>query len=317
MTLKTPTFNDAKTYGFEWLRYITEISGVQEGVVGSGDMKVTAAAGGGMKVDIAAGAAFVKGDSGTPGTGLSQGLFGVVNDASVANAVTLAASDATNPRLDQICLRVRDSTDLATGADDATFLVVTGTPTSGATLDNRNGAAALPSDHLRLADVLVPALSSAVTNGNTRDRRPWARGAYHLVTRTSGDLTVNAGFADFDTNTSPRMEFSGNPVEISFFAVGSHASATGRIGRQILDNTVVSPGTGGPKYFASPLPASAAQQINIEDTWAYVPAAGTHKIQLQTWNPDSGSGAATINASSTGPATLVVREFVRQNANNT
>lgn len=316
MALKTPTFNDAKTYGFEWLRYLAETTGVQEGVIGSGDMKVTAAAGGGMKVDIAAGTAFVKGDSGTPGTGLSQGLFQIVNDASIANAVTLAASDGTNPRLDQICLRVRDSTDLATGADDATFVVLTGTPTSGATLDNRNGAAALSSDHVRLADVLVPALSSAVSAGNVRDRRPWARGACHLVTRTSGNVTVNAGFADFDTNFSPRMEFSGNPVEVRFLATGSHVSSTGRIGRRLVDNGTTAPGS-SMTYYSSTSPAGALQQITLFDHWAIAFAAGTHKLQLQTTNPDSGAGAATIDGASTQPATLFIREHVVQNANNT
>lgn len=316
MTLLTPSFNDAKTYDFGWLRYLSELT-LKEGVIGSGDMKVTAAGGGGMKVDIAAGTALVKGDSGTPAVGVSQGLYTAINDASIANAVTLSASDGTNPRIDQICLRVRDSSDLATGADDATFLVVTGTPTGGATLDNRNGATALPNDHLRLADILVPAGSSSVSAGNVRDRRPWARGACLLVTRTSGNVTVNAGFADFDTNFSPRLELGGNPLEVRFLATGSHVSATGRIGRQLLDNGAIVPGTSGPQYYSSTSPSGASQQINLLDHWALSLAAGTHKFQLQTTNPDSGSGAATIDGVSTRPATLFFREHVVVSANNT
>lgn len=217
MALRTPFGNDAKTYGFEWLRYLSEIDN-QEGVVNPGDLKVTAAAGGGQRVDIAAGVALVKGDSGVAALGLTQGLFTVVNDASVPNAVTLAASDATNARIDQICLRVRDSSDLGTGADDATFVVVAGAPTAAATLDNRNGAVAvLPNDHLRLADVIVPAASSVVVAGNVRDRRPWARGARELVSvgRAADVLFTSAGMAALDSAVfRRRLETSGNPVTI-------------------------------------------------------------------------------------------------------
>src|SRR5881398_122587 len=199
MVFRTPAFNDSKTYGFEWLRYIAESGDVQEGVINAGDLKVTAAAGGGMRVDIAAGAAFVKGDSGVAALGLTQGLFTVINDAAIPNAVTLNTSDATNPRLDQICLRVRDSSDLGTGADDATLLVVTGAATAGATLTNRNGAAALPNDHVRLADVLVPAASAAVTAGNIADRRPWARGAQRRLIRAGGPVTATTTLGLLDS----------------------------------------------------------------------------------------------------------------------
>lgn len=172
MSLLTTFPLDTKTYGFEWLRYVMLGAGhLREGVRGAGDFKVTAAAAGGMRVDVAAGLAIVQGDTGT-----RNGLYGQVNDATIANAVTLAASHASLPRIDSIVLTVNDSADLASGSDTPTLGVVAGTPTAGATLDNRNGANAIPNNTIWLADVLVPAASVAVTAGNVRDKRQHAAG---------------------------------------------------------------------------------------------------------------------------------------------
>lgn len=201
MTLRTPAFNDAKQYDFAYLRHLAETLLNSEGVANyQTDMVVTNAATG-LRVDIAAGAAWVKGDSGTPGMGISQGLFSVVNDAAVANAVTLPAAHATNPRLDAIVLKVRDSSDLGSGADDAIFDYVQGTATAGATLLNRNGAAAIPNDCLHLADVLVPATATNLTSANVRDRRLPANGraARYIPTAESTTSTSHVELATPDT----------------------------------------------------------------------------------------------------------------------
>jgi len=194
MALKTPAFNDAKTYGFEWLRYATEVGRNSEGVVNYATDLVPTNAATGLKVDVAAGAALVKGDSGTPGVGLSQGHYLVVNDAAIANAVTLAAADATNPRLDQVVLKVTDSQDLGDASDVATLEVLTGTPTGGATLLNRSGAAALTQNRLRIADVLVPATATNLTAANVRDRRLPANGRASRYVATA-EAVVSPGGA--------------------------------------------------------------------------------------------------------------------------
>jgi hypothetical protein len=208
MALRTPAFNDARTYGFEWLRNMLE-GALQEGVFDTNDFKVTAAAAGLQRVDVAAGRALVKGDTGVPTAGLSQGLYLIVNDAAIANAVTLTAAHATLPRLDQITLRVRDSADLGSPADDAVLEVVTGVPTAGATLDTRNGAAGVPNDAIRIADVLVPAASTAVVAGNVRDRRPWARGAFSRGVKNTGDAPTTGGIANYLGLTVPFEAGSG------------------------------------------------------------------------------------------------------------
>lgn len=315
MTLRTPAFNDARTYGFEWLRASTEALAIQEGVIGATDLRVTAAVAGLQRVDIAGGAAFVKGDSGTPGTGLTQGLYYVVNDASVANAVTLTASNGTNPRIDQIILRVLDTSDLGSASDSAVFEVVTGTATAGATLDNRTGAAALPNDAIRLADVLVPAGSTATSAGNIRDRRPWGRGATYVLQRTAGNITVNgAGYADVDSTFRVRLEFAaGNLVVPQLIGSGAHSIAAGRVLTAMIGGTGLVPGSGS-TYSHGNVNITAGGGFPIGDDFPFVSGGGSTLIAAQAWNPDGGT--ATLDAAAAKPLTLIVREIVAQNGVN-
>src|SRR4051794_11835598 len=106
---------------------------LQEGAVGATDLKAAQrAAGANMSVDVAAGQAWVQIDTGT-----RNGLGHVVNDATANVAVT--ASNATNPRVDQVVLQWNE-TAIPTGAGDVpTLRVLAGTATAGATLDNRTG----------------------------------------------------------------------------------------------------------------------------------------------------------------------------------
>lgn len=301
MALRLPHLLDTKNYPFAWFRYQVEAGApIQEGVMTSAAMAVTAAAGGGMRVDIAAGSALVKGDTGSPVTGLSHGLYLVANDASVANAVTLTGSHATLPRLDQIVLRVRDSTDLASGADDALFEVLTGTATSGATLDNRNGAAALTNDRLRLADVLVPAASSAVTAGNVRDRR----------TRSRGNLVRAANGSDLTTTSSTTVatlsgEFSGASQRI--VATGPMGVSTvvndGRV-RGIVQRN----GTEVASMTLSPVSQGQPASLAIEDVIAGTTGFATFTLLVAPYT--AGNTAAAYGNSLTGFNRLVIEEVV-------
>jgi hypothetical protein len=91
------------------------------------------AAGANMSVDIAAGEATVQGDLVT-----NQGLYYVYNDATV-NLTGFAAANATNPRIDRITLKVDDAFHGGAG-NTASFPIITGTATAGATLTNLTGA---------------------------------------------------------------------------------------------------------------------------------------------------------------------------------
>lgn len=235
MALRTPAFNDAKTYDFAYLRHLAETLLNSEGVANYATDFVVTNAATGLRVDIAAGAAWVKGDSGTPGMGISQGLYSVVNDAAVTNAVTLPAADATNPRLDQIVVKVRDSTDLGSGADDAIFEYVAGTPTGGATLLNRTGAAALGNDRLLLADVLVSAGATNLTADKIRDRRIPANGRATRAIPTT-ESTTSTTYTELATPDQVHVYVpADSPVLVHYTALGKIATAAGFTALHITD----------------------------------------------------------------------------------
>ena len=192
MTVLIPEYLQTKTYQSQRVRALLMDMVMQPGVLLPGDLKVSQRSAGGpdMSVDVTAGTAWVAGTS-----NLRQGLYHCYND-SLYNQV-IAANSSGNPRIDQIVMRVYDTADGASAQDNAFIEVVQGTPTGLADLNNRSGAAALPAHSIRLADVLVPNLAASILNTTIRDRRPWATGAYGLVTRIA-----NAGSTSDYTSTS-------------------------------------------------------------------------------------------------------------------
>ena len=72
------------------------------------------------------------------------------------------------PRVDRVVVKIRDE-NVAGGGDtntDGKFSVIPGFPTSGATLSNLSGAAAVPTNSFLLANVLVPAGATALSAAN-------------------------------------------------------------------------------------------------------------------------------------------------------
>lgn len=103
-----------------------------------------------------------------------QGSYHAYNDAAIET--NLDIGDPTNPRLDSLIVRVRDSVEVTTDTTDEIVVeYLKGTPTAGATLDNRTGATPLPPSSQLLADFLVPAGAAALTAGMFRDRRIFSR----------------------------------------------------------------------------------------------------------------------------------------------
>jgi hypothetical protein len=85
--------------------------------------------------------------------------------------VDVAANASGNPRLDLVVLEVLDLQHVGTGSSVQQIRVITGTPTAAATLDNRNGAPALPASCVLLADILVPNGAATIGTADIRDRR--------------------------------------------------------------------------------------------------------------------------------------------------
>lgn len=149
-------------------RQLIEASLGGVGAIDLGDLLVSA--GSGLNSQIAAGRATIRNTYQTT----QGGLYLVRNDAAVV--YSHAAADPTNPRIDQILAKVYDSESGGDASDQPSGLIVPGTATGGATLDNRTGAGSLAAfnNYILLSDALVPAGAGSAASFTYRDRRPLA-----------------------------------------------------------------------------------------------------------------------------------------------
>lgn len=157
-------------------------TGVGTGAVSLGDLAVTALGTPNMSVNVAAGSVFVPGSQGsttgwatnpggqptTYGANLiasltSQGSYYGYNDATVN--LTISAANATNPRIDVVCVSVQDAA-YSGSTNTAVLQVITGTPASSPAVPS------LPVNSVALAQVYVGANVTSITSGNITDVRP-------------------------------------------------------------------------------------------------------------------------------------------------
>lgn len=293
----------------------TGLLGLQEGVWDAGDLKCVPGAG--LSIDVPAGLVLVQGDH-IP----RQGLYHCVNDATKNTAAFelggIPAAHATLPRLDQIIARAYDHAADASGLRKWRLEVLAGTATAGATLDNRNGAAVLPSSACRLLDFLTPAAFAGpyVAATHFRDRRPWARGAFRRIAQVSGTdyTTASTSWVELDSaNTACRIECSGAPLLIKFFAERvQHSGAAGTIELAPRAGTL-----GGSQIFGTEgalhntAAATYATWCDLE--WIDVPGPGSQLFSIY-WKT---SGAtATIQRGTDYAVFFAVQELIRQNASN-
>lgn len=280
----------------------------QEGVGGSTDfMVVERGVGPNLSVDItmpAGGWAKVQGDTFT-----GQGLYTVPTHASTINEA-IATADSSNPRVDIVILEVLDNAHDASGNNLARVRVLSGTPSVGATLDNRTGAPALPGSALLLADVLVPASDTTVSNSQIRDRRKWARGARRAMSRASSDITVSSSsYAELDaTNLKCRLECSGVPLLVQFLGVGQGGTSS-NIGVGVnVDGTLTPTATNGAML------SGASANDNISFMLPITPAAGSHLFAAVAKRIGANNGTIF---NTNDPISFIVEEILRPDiANN-
>jgi hypothetical protein len=291
--------------------------GLQEGVLAASSFEVTQrAAGVNMSCDIAAAthengiAAVVQGDAVA-----GQSLYYIAPHSVVVNEV-ISAAHATLPRVDRVVVEVLDTTHDASGSNLVRTRVVDGTATAGATLDNLTGAAAVPSSALLLADVLVDAAATTISNSKIRDRRKWARGAYWRTVVTAGNYTISAtSFTAVDTtNLRARVECSGVPVRVTARCrMDADANLFGLVSLvPMVDSAVpADAGTSDTELVRSVSAASMAGGGAY--SWDLVPAAGSHLIGLAARRA---VGNGTLYASAANPLVFTIEEIVRQNTAN-
>lgn len=219
-----------------------------EGVVGLGsDFAVSQrAAGANMSVDVAAGEAYVKGDSIA-----AQGLY-YQRSAGTVN-VPVTASDASNPRIDRVVLEIKDDIHDLGGLNVGRIRTIDGTPTAVATLNNLNGAGAVPSTCLLLANVLVPAASSSVTTANIRDARVRTTkstriantATQSIANSTETVLTFDTDLHDYDemhstiSNTSRIVIATTDVYKVDAALAWDANTAGDRIMRILVDGVVI------------------------------------------------------------------------------
>lgn len=138
--------------------FMSAITGRGEGVV-YGFAVAQRGAGANMSVDIAKGAAVIFGDDNE-----QQGTYGVVNDATTN--VVIAAADPTNPRIDLVVARVRDS--FYSGGTNAWAMEIVQGTAAGSPVDP-----AVPNGTLTLARVAIAAAAGSILNANITDLRPF------------------------------------------------------------------------------------------------------------------------------------------------
>ena len=127
------------------------------GTIGSSSLTVTQSATPGMSVQVASGWAAIVGT-----TQANMGVYVAYNDAAATAAI--ATANATNPRIDLICLTVNDA--YYTGSTNNVVInVVTGTAASSPTVP------ATPANSIALAKVAVAANATSIVNANITDLR--------------------------------------------------------------------------------------------------------------------------------------------------
>ena len=177
MTLRTPpSWLQNGSHPAENDRLTTQALWATTGIINSSSLAVTANSPVGMSVRVASGWAAIVGT-----TQANMGTYVGYNDAQVT--LTITTADATNPRIDLVCMTVNDSF-YSGSTNNVVLQVVAGTPAGSPV------APSLPANSISLATVAVAAGALSINSGNITDTRV-------LVTTNipeSGDISsVTAG----------------------------------------------------------------------------------------------------------------------------
>lgn len=145
----------------------------------------------GWTINVGSGWSLIQGDDGTV-----QGMY-LYQQAATVQYTFPTTVPVSFPRVDAVVIQWNDPDFTGrTPASQGNILQVPGTPTSGANLTNRSGAAAIPNSALWIADVLVLNTDTGIVGGQIADRRKVAGPAiwgednhrYRLGVNATGDF---------------------------------------------------------------------------------------------------------------------------------
>jgi hypothetical protein len=166
------------------------------GLVSRGDFAVTQrGAGANMSVDIAAGAAIVY-----PASVTRQGPYYVQSDAtyntSSDGGYSWTAADATNPRIDLVCLEVKDNAEDASGSTGLRFRVVDGTPNASATHQLATTYwPAVPTGCVPIAAIKIPATDTSISTTDITNLNPIAGPNQAYSLNSTAETTTSSSYA--------------------------------------------------------------------------------------------------------------------------
>lgn len=269
-------------------RMLRTVTGGATGVVGSGDMLVTANGTPNMSVNVAKGEALVAGSA-----SVDQGTYYCFNDATVNLAVS--NSDLTNPRIDLVVAKVADT---LSDADTWSLAVVAGTAAPSP------APPAAPVNSLVLAQIAVAAGAGSIVSGDITDKRP----------RASGPGSV-LKYAEVTSGVSPLATASPGTT-LASITVTVPSGRQVRVKGYVFLNSSVSGDTVYAGIFEGSTQLQSDQMAwdgNVNYTKAMkpervlTPSAGTHTYLLTAWR-HTGTGTVASVADATDPAFIYAED---------
>jgi hypothetical protein len=179
--------------------------------------------------------------------------------------------------------------------------------------------AAFPgAEHIvKVCDIVVKNTAGVYSIVFTRDRRPWANGAFSYIKRTAGTVAIPS--AEFETaealdpsRLSTRVECSGLPIRLALDATIVTNSSGGAALLGFWDNGVAVDGTGASGH---------AQFLWAGEIWLpfvieykFTPTIGSHLFQPM--GRHFSGPVANLVSSNAEPLLFTVEEITRPHANN-
>jgi hypothetical protein len=259
--------------------------GILAGGLLSGTDCQLSAPGAGLSVNVSPGELII------PGTeGGSQG--GYYARVSSTTNLPIATANASNPRIDAVVATVSDSnyTEPTGGSGNQWALqVVTGTPTTGATLPNLLGAAGVPASSLLLGYVLVPNAATSVVIADIANAATVATTALY----PPGVAALLAGLQAPWTAYIPTWTASGSAPAIGNGNLGGRYKIVGKTCTFAIELNAGSSTNGGAGPFNFALPAQA--KIDGFECWVPVKLYSANNVTDYAGLGLIGSGATTVN----------------------
>lgn len=186
---------------------------------GMGAMGVSASSG--LSVQVAAGYCCVP----NPTAGQGGYLFGTLQ----AQVLSLAAADATNPRIDLIVARVYDTANSSSYCD---VEVVTGTPAASPSTP------ATPSAAIALASVSVAAGAVALASGAVTDLRSYvvAPGGILPIATAAAAPAAPATQIMYDLSRNLLVQGTGSAGSVALLSTGAWAPALAYVSSAVSDS---------------------------------------------------------------------------------